>query len=232
MSRALKFSIVALSFFLSFTALDLMPPIYHHPSFLNAACRTLVIDLPGVLQEPIGGGEVVILKKLGIDDFRVLGASKADIIIYVGHGLEANASGLFISLGDYAIETSEPYSIYAGLMHLGLSSLGAIGRGYIPFYGEELVVVTSNIMRFSLPFKDKVFVLITCGSEKAVKFAEAILRSGAKLVAFRGRHELIDACWASHVVRELLAAQDLGELKLLLEGYGFAILERDEELFR
>ena len=155
----------------------------------NAKTKILVIDVAGILGNyTLSTSDTIISKELSVNSFRILGASKARVIVIVAHGFSLLDNTLFSEKKSFALETTQNPGPLTIFLHpvLIISSGVVIGKiSNKP--GKHMVVVTRNIFRYSLPFKNKTIVLIACGGVNIDRFSEEFLTHGARAVIYNNK---------------------------------------------
>lgn len=168
--------------FAALLVLDLVEPYVVVSLGVVPNARVLIIDIAGIVDEAPCNARVV--KGLSIDLFRVLGASDASIIVFVGHGMVIKSS-LFVK--GFALESSECPSPFIVLRHPLLVLTEAVMRGKVWSENVPRVAITKNMLAFSHPWNGKVIVIATCGLSGIDDFAKEFVHRGAKLVVFTNR---------------------------------------------
>lgn len=202
---------------------DYLVVFFYYPGILDVDARILIVDVDGLLVGRVSNtSSVVVVHGMGVNDFRVLGGSRAKVIVFVAHGLELVGGELLVGglgPGDYALETSENNSVWTPILHPLMVLTNSIVRGEIPGLPGERVAVTRNIFFFSKPFRDKVIVLITCGSPKVRLFAKSFLDSGARLVLYLEKYIGVDEVY--EIIDKVYRLGDSNDVVELLRSYGF-----------
>ncbi len=218
---------IFLILFVLLILIDYLAVFFHHPSILDVNASILIVDVDGLLEGKVTNtSRVVIVHGMGVNDFRVLGDSRVDVIVFVAHGLELEGNGLTIGLspGDYALETSEDSNVWVILLHPLMVITNSIVRGEIPILPGEKIAVTRNIFYFSKPFKNKTIVLLTCGTPKIKLFAKAFLEHGARRVLYLEKP--IDINIVYEIIDNIYKLKSVDNIIGLLKNYGFKIMYR------
>lgn len=203
--------IISLSTYL---AIDYLAPLYYTPWFGNVSTRILIVDVNGYIEEPIHrDGEVVYIRGLGVNDFRVLGSLDVDVIVIVAHGLAIRDQSRVVDLGGYAIETSEENTLANILAHPVLLLTGSIVKADVN--GSQRIALTKNIFRYSKPFTNKIIILLTCGSEYTREYAVEFIRHGASMVAYTNNTISLD--FVNTILKSIIDANNIDEIKEIIK---------------
>lgn len=197
----------------TYLAIDLFAPLYYTPRFGNVRTRILIIDVNGDIEPIRRDGEVIYIRGLEVNDFRVLGSLDADVIVIVAHGLTIRDQSRVADLGGYAIETSEENTLANILAHPVLLLTGSIVKANVN--GSQRIALTKNILRYSKPFTNKIIILLTCGSEYTREFAVEFIRHGASMVAYTNNTISLD--FVNTILKSIIDANDTDEIKEIIK---------------
>lgn len=160
------YSVAVLVFFLVVLVHD---AVAHVVAPLRTGCGVEVYDVYGLLKTPPQG--TCYFKGLSTWGFRSLGKTTARKIIIITH--------FFSTPPVVGLGVSDEDSVWFALTHP--VSLFFILKGIAS--GKTYLAVSPGILSISSRLDGKVIVIISCKLPGMKEFADALLRSGAKLVA-------------------------------------------------
>ena len=208
---------------------DYLVPFYYEPNYERRHVKELIIDVNGYIGDinQFTSNDTLYIRWLGVNDFRSLGSVDADIIVIIAHGLamEDENKGGIAGLGGYALETSEPSTLFNALKHPLLILSGSIVRGKVSGLGER-IALTKNIFMFSKSFDGKTIVLITCGTNQTYFFAEEFILHGAERVFYTNTTTSMDK--VKRILNVITTIEDLDSLKHALLNESLYIIEKGD----